>query len=256
MIDFFVKQWNKNHKKLREYFENNTINKYNNYKDLVKLVLELVINKDNYVYGETINIKKLKEIDYGNYQGCLIYVFPANTYQPLANDTFYTTVDYGSCSVCDTLLGIFGYTTDERLTKKQVDELMQLCLNLVQNTHRFKDEEQIDSLEQQLAEKEKEIERIKTNYVGGMQNANEATRIFKEQYCKANQDKISFCIEQLEKVKEFCEKELKECDKLLKTEFEDDFYIQSVMARESMCFDFRRTIDNQIAELRKEQDGK
>ena len=57
-------------------------------------------------------------------------------------------------------------------------------------------------------------------------------------------------IEQLEKVREFCEKELKECDKLLKTEFEDDFYIQSVMARESMCFDFRRTIDSQIKQLK------
>lgn len=65
-----------------------------------------------------------------------------------------------------------------------------------------------------------------------------------------NRDKISFALEQLEKVKEFCEKELKECDKLLKTEFEDDFYIQSVMARESMCFDFRRTIDNQIKQLK------
>lgn len=64
--------------------------------------------------------------------------------------------------------------------------------------------EENQQLKQQLAEKEKEIERIKTNYVGGMQNANEATRIFKEQYCKANQDKISFCIEQLEKLKEFC----------------------------------------------------
>ena len=67
---------------------------------------------------------------------------------------------------------------------------------------------------------------------------------------EVNQDKISFAIDELEKVREFCEKELKECDKLLKTEFEDDFYIQSVMARESMCFDFRRTIDSQIKQLK------
>lgn len=139
MIDFFVKQWDKNHKKLREFFKNNTIEKYDEYKKLIKLVLELIINKDNNVYGETINIDELKEIDYGDYQGSLIYVFPANVYQPIARDTFYTTVDYGSCSVCDTLLSIIDYHPEKKPNDNQIKDLMQLCLNLVQNTHRFKD---------------------------------------------------------------------------------------------------------------------
>ena len=60
----------------------------------------------------------------------------------------------------------------------------------------------IADLEAKLAEKEKEIERLKTNYVGGMQNANEATRIFKEEYYKANQTKTEFAIQQLQRVKE------------------------------------------------------
>lgn len=138
MIDFFVKQWDKNKDSLREYIKNNTMEKYDEYEKLVKLVLELVINKDNDVYGETIDIDKLKEIDYGDYQGCLIYVFPADTYQPMASDTFYTTVDYGSCSGCDTLLSITGYCTEEKPNENQINHLMQLCLNLVQNAHRFK----------------------------------------------------------------------------------------------------------------------
>ena len=62
-----------------------------------------------------------------------------------------------------------------------------------------------DDCQQQLAEKEKEIERLKTNYVGGMQNANEATRIFKEEYYKANQSKTEFAIEKLQRVKENCQ---------------------------------------------------
>lgn len=60
---------------------------------------------------------------------------------------------------------------------------------------------QISDLEAKLAEKEKEIERIKTNYVGGVQNANLATSAFKDLYYKEHQDKISFAVEQLEKVK-------------------------------------------------------
>ena len=103
-------------------------------------------------------------------------------------------------------------------------------------------------MKDQLAEKEKEIESLKHFKVtiGTM----ETNQVDISSTTYIDQDKISFALEQLEKVREFCEKELKECDKLLKTEFEDDFYIQSVMARESMCFDFRRTIDSQIKQLK------
>ena len=138
MIQFFIDQWDKNKNILREYFETNSKDNYDTYEKLVKLVLELIINKDNEVYGETVNTKKLKEIDYGQYQGCLIYIFPSDTYQPLANETFYMTVDYGSCSGCDTLLSIIE-NFDEKPTKNQVKGLMKLCLNLIQNAHRFKE---------------------------------------------------------------------------------------------------------------------
>lgn len=139
MIDFFIKQWEKNKDKLRDYFKNNTVDKYDEYKKLVKLVLNIIINNDNDVYGEKIDVSQLKEIDFGDYQGTLIYIFPADTYQPSANETFYMTVDYGSCSGCDTLMGIIDIFQDGTPSDKQVDELMTLCLHLVQNAHRFKD---------------------------------------------------------------------------------------------------------------------
>ena len=88
---------------------------------------------------------------------------------------------------------------------------------------------EINDLKAQLVEKEKEIERI-----------------------KSNQSKISFAISELEKLKEFVEKEIKECDKLIQDEFEDDYYIQSVGARQSMCYEFRGEIDNQIKKLKGE----
>ena len=118
---------------------------------------------------------------------------------------------------------------------------MKFCAKCYQETFGETDKDRkIADLEAKLAEKEKEISEVLAKQSITCLNTIE----------KAYQDKISFAIEQLEKVKEFCEKELKECDKLLKTEFEDDFYIQSVMARESMCFDFRRTIDSQIKQLK------
>ena len=112
-----------------------------------------------------------------------------------------------------------------------------------------KQDKENQQLKQQLEEKEKERhEEWKT----GKEWKWEWHKV-NQKLEKAEQDKISFALEQLENVKKFCEKELNECDKLLKTEFEDDFYIQSVMARESMCFDFRRTIDNQINGLKGEK---
>lgn len=74
----------------------------------------------------------------------------------------------------------------------------------------------------------------------------------KEEYYKNNQSKISFAISELEKLKEFTEKEIEECNELLQEEFEDDYYIQSVGARQSMCYEFRQEINNRIKELKRE----
>lgn len=58
-----------------------------------------------------------------------------------------------------------------------------------------------DQLKQQLAEKDKEIEYYKKE---AKKLNNEAQKYFEDAYCNDSiyQDKISFCIEQLEKVKE------------------------------------------------------
>lgn len=56
-------------------------------------------------------------------------------------------------------------------------------------------------------------------------------------------------VEALQKVKGFAIKEINECNKLLQEETMDDYYIQAVNARQSMCFEFRREIDQLIKEL-------
>ena len=141
MIDLFVQQWEKNKDLLKKYFETTNVKEYDSYEKLIKIVLDKIINTDNDVYGETINLNKIIKIDYGDYQGTLIFVFPADCYQPSPYDTYYTTVSYGSCSGCDTLMGIVDvwYDDSDLPTKSQVDSLMTLSLHLIQNTYTFKD---------------------------------------------------------------------------------------------------------------------
>lgn len=96
-----------------------------NYAELVKLVVASVVGDD---YGQP-NPEAIHEIDDGDYQGTLLYVIPANTYQP--SDYWFVKVYYGSCSGCDTLQGISSYFT-ETPTPEQVNEYWTLCLHIVQ----------------------------------------------------------------------------------------------------------------------------
>ena len=101
-------------------------------------------------------------------------------------------------------------------------------------------------MKDQLAEKEKEI----SEYIKIVDDLHKQLSD-KCDFCDKtkDQDKISFALEQIQELKKFTEKEIKECNKLLQEELEDDYYIQSVGARQSMCYEFKREIDNQIKQL-------
>ena len=101
-------------------------------------------------------------------------------------------------------------------------------------------------LQKQLAENEKEI----SEYIKIVDDLHKQLSD-KCDFCDKtkDQDKISFALEQIQELKKFTEKEIKECNKLLQEELEDDYYIQSVGARQSMCYEFKREIDNQIKQL-------
>lgn len=144
MLDFAIKKWDKNKDKLREYFENNKQEDYaDSYGDFTKKVIEVIFNDDDYGYNdgdqyEVFDLKRhFQEIDFGDYQGALIFVFAYDVYQPSTGETFYTSVDYGSCSGCDTLQAIRGYDYDETPTERQVNDYMELALNLIQEMKCF-----------------------------------------------------------------------------------------------------------------------
>lgn len=129
-----------NKDKLEEYFRTTKQDEYGNYEDLVKLLFDIVINpsiESDYYRFDTENILV---IDDGDYQGTQVFILHRDQYQPSVEDYVYTNTYYGSCSYCDTLLGISG-CSDELPSESQVNDYMDLCLHLLQKCHYMIDKE-------------------------------------------------------------------------------------------------------------------
>ena len=129
MIKEFVDLFNENREELKKYLKETEQREYPKYIDLVRLLIEKVINKGEEKYDKD----SITEIDNGYFQGTLLYTVPRMIDQPNQNDYILTYVNYGSCSGCDTLLGIsrydMGLPTDE-----QVEDYLTLLLHLIQQT--------------------------------------------------------------------------------------------------------------------------
>ena len=129
-----VKAFELSKSKIRNKLKNTKQNKYSEYKKLLCICLD----KINLNLKDKLDTKKIEEIDFGDYQGTYIYVFPVKTYQPTLEETFYTSVSYGSCSGCDTIQSIHNYNDDDIPNERQLDEYIELCLHLIQNIKRMK----------------------------------------------------------------------------------------------------------------------
>ena len=120
MIKEIIKKWDKNKHLLQRHIEKNTgFYRECDYEDILKSVIKYVL-EDEY--------ENITEIDNGDYQGTLIFLFHEKTYQPNEEEYIVTTVSYGSCSYCDTLQSAQD-GDDERF----VSDIMMLALHLVQN---------------------------------------------------------------------------------------------------------------------------
>src|SRR5699024_7459547 len=109
MIPELIKQWDENKYKLEDYFRNTPQDEYMDYEIIVRKIFELCITKYNSYTDRGFNLEKMTVINDGGYSGCEIYIIPANVYYPQATDYVVTNTYYGSCSGCDTLLGISEY---------------------------------------------------------------------------------------------------------------------------------------------------
>lgn len=149
MINIFVEAWDENKSNLKDYFRSHKMEEYDEYKTLVKLLFEKVINpylsKDicnKSPFNDSFRTDLITEIDDGDYQGDKIYLIPQNRYQPSPYQYVFTYNSYGSCSGCDTLLSIIGYNTDKYPDELKVEELMILCLHLLQRCRYLIDKEE------------------------------------------------------------------------------------------------------------------
>lgn len=137
MLEFAVKAWVKNKGKLEEDLRNNgDFYRECLYKDIVKKTVELVLNgeytdEENGWFEDGFLQNSITEVNDGDYQGTLIYLIPVDTYQPSLENYLVTSVGYGSCSGCDTLMNIQGWEEGD-LSEEQIKDFMTLALHLVQ----------------------------------------------------------------------------------------------------------------------------
>ncbi len=122
MIDTFVRRFEGNKAQLESVL---AAKHPENYKDLVTAVVK-AITSDDY---DDLDPERIHEIDDGDYQGTLLYVIGAKGYQP--SKYWAVSVYYGSCSGCDTLQDICGYSS-EPPTKNQIQQYTTLALHIVQ----------------------------------------------------------------------------------------------------------------------------
>lgn len=90
MIKEFCLAWEKNKDKLEEYFRTTKQDEYDEYKTLVGLLFDIVVNPE---FGDWDNnkfdTKNILEIDDGDYQGTEIFILHKNVYQPDIEDYVY-----------------------------------------------------------------------------------------------------------------------------------------------------------------------
>ena len=136
MIKEFVNAWDKNKNKLEEYFNTHAQKEFDSYKNILILTVELVINpyleeKDGEI--QPLDIYNTMVVGDGNYQGTLLYIIPGYEYEHYIENYIFTYIYYGSCSNCDTLLGILSSDRDKFPNKEQTKDFMSLALHILQH---------------------------------------------------------------------------------------------------------------------------
>ena len=101
------------------------------YKELVSLVVGTIGSAGEKDYGSNPDPERVTQVDDGDYQGTLLFTIGDDSYQP--SKYWAIKIAYGSCSGCDTLMGINELGGDDDTPNpQQVDDYYTLCLHVVQ----------------------------------------------------------------------------------------------------------------------------
>lgn len=131
MLKYCYEKWNKNKSNLEAKLKETDLSR-TSYPELLALTVECIFNDSEASYGETWDTEHITEIDNGDYQGTLLFLIPAKTYQPSEYEYLMTYIGYGSCSGCDLLLSIEPYCHEET-TERHIKSFMSLCKDFITN---------------------------------------------------------------------------------------------------------------------------
>lgn len=132
MLKFCRDKWYENKDKLETAIKNDVNLNSCEYSYLVEMIVKYILNPSIEAEWEKFDADAITVIDNGDYQGTILFMIPRKTYQPSEYDYLLTYVNYGSCSVCDTLLSIQDWKTGLP-TESQIKDYMTLCKDLVCN---------------------------------------------------------------------------------------------------------------------------
>jgi len=131
-----VAAWDQNKNKVREWIEQTDLSDIT-YCDLLRNTIKNIFPEKG--FNSIPDHNRITEIDYGYYQGTLVFIIGGQGDQPSIDEHWYTSVYYGSCSGCDTLQAI-----QDDMVKNQNDEYFSLCLHLIQKMKRMSDVSTVD----------------------------------------------------------------------------------------------------------------
>lgn len=133
MVKEFIEKWWKYKDNMETYFRYKDDISYIEYEDIMKALINNVINRGVSSVGLA---NKIVIIDDGDRQGAEIFIIHNDIYQPTVEDYFFTHNYYGSCSGCDTLLSITSGKY-RPANEEEIKELMQIAFDLLRNIKPF-----------------------------------------------------------------------------------------------------------------------
>lgn len=124
-----IESWERGKENLRDYLSTHSIwDNCSSYNELVNVLIKECLNYSTDRKFST----KFTCIDDGGYQGTQLFILHYDTCQPDVSHYYIFDNEYGSCSGCDTLLGIIRNDYDVIPDENMVNQLMTLCLHMVQ----------------------------------------------------------------------------------------------------------------------------
>lgn len=97
-----------------------------NYEKILKITLEEIVKENPGEFGQWPDPEKITVVDYGEYQGHLLFIIGGDGYQ--TSQYWHTNTHYGSCSGCDMLEDIKWSMKEEEMRLG----IQSICLHLVQ----------------------------------------------------------------------------------------------------------------------------